>query len=322
MWCIQTQKKILLDQNTHAQNMNTATGQRTIEAQQQQFLTNNFNMLDTVQSPVGAASSSSIQSTNVQQMQDLSMHQQNTWSCHLHSSSSAECSMRLIGDVYYHLVPVKTVSRDAQQYNMQNIPNEYWEIFYSDLFISPVGYTSHINDYNFFYRILSIFQLLDVYRLKYIAQNTPSDFIKRHIVCTATGSRVNLCNKHLLKSVGTSSALNNGSNGAVSAGSNASATASSTSNNPTSVVGATKVYSFYTRCTWVRSLLKALFPRIEVTKDGVSTTIPMWAINLYHKPRANQCIEIGPYENNILINGGVSNSSSSTGGISNNNRLL
>lgn len=264
-------------------------------SEQQQLLANNFNLFEST-SPVGGG--------GVGQLPDLSMAQQNTWCCHLHSSSSVDCSIRLIGEVYYHVVPVKTVSRDAQQYNMQNNPNEYWEVLNSELFVSPVAYISHINDFTFFNRILIIFQRLDAHRLKYIAQNTPSDFIKRHIVCTATGSRVTLCNKHLIKSAGSSNS------NASSAASKLAATTSS----PT--FGVTKVYSLYTRCNWIRSLLKALFPQIESTKNGVSTTIPVWAINLYHRPRNNQCFEVGPYDigssTNLVNEIGNNRSSSSS----------
>lgn len=190
---------------------------------------------------------------------------QNSWTCHLHaSSSSAECSMRLIGETYYHIVPVKTISRDAQRYNTQNISNEFWETFDSVVYVTPIAYASHINDYDFFRRIMIIFHMLDVSRLKYTSQNTVNDFIKRHMVCTATGSRISLCNKHLLKSAGP-----------------ATMTAASMA------AAALKPYSLYTKPTWIRSLLKALFPRIEIVKDGVSPSIPVWAINMYFMPRTN-----------------------------------
>lgn len=268
--------------------MNDDKGRVVVDSlsEQQQLLTNNFDMF---------GSTAPMQPSTAGQMLDLTMAPQNTWCCHLHSSSSLDCSMRLIGDVYYHVVPVKTVSRDAQQYNMQNVPNEYWESLNTELFVSPVAYISHINDFNFFNRILIIFQLLDVHRLKYITRNTPAEFIKHHIVCTATGSRVTLCNKHLIKSAGVPT-------------SNSSSAASKIKSKLSS--GVPKAYSLYTRSTWIRSLLKALFPQIESTKHGVSPTIPVWAINLYHKPRNTQSFEVGSYNmassTNFIANDGFS----------------
>lgn len=249
---------------------------------QQQLLANNFNLYEPPTT------------SNVEHLPDLTMTQQNSWCCHLHSSSSAECSMRLIGAVYYHVVPVKTVSRDAQRYNMQNTPNEYWESLDFDLFVSPVAYFSHINDFSFFNRICAIFQLLDDSRMKFIAQNTPGDFIKRHIICTANGSRINLCNKHLIKIVGSAS-TNTASNGAASDAALPS-------------FGLTKVYGFYTRPNWIRGLLKALFPQLESAKNGLSPTIPVWAINLYQKQRNIQGFDVGPYEiSSLFVVGGGGN---------------
>lgn len=187
------------------------------------------------------------------------VQQQNMWTCHVHaSSSSAECSMQLIDSTYFHIVPVKTISPSAQHFNCRTRPSEFWETFGSVVFVAPVVFTSHINNFAFFSRIMTIFGMLDSARLKYSTQNTASDFMRRHIVCNATGSRMTLSNKHLMK--------------------NATASGSAS---------ATKEYSCYTRLTWVRSLLKTLFPRIEIVKDGVSPNIPMWAIDLYHKSRSS-----------------------------------
>lgn len=217
------------------------------QQQQQQLLNQNFNMDPTAMPMTSDVSSS----TSLDQLT-------NTWTCHLHiSSSSAECTMRLIGDTYYHIVPVKTISRDAQQYNTKNIPNEYWEWFDTNLYVSPIAYTSHINSFLFFQRIMSIFQQLDMVRLKYSSQNSAADFVKRHLVCTPNGLRITLSNKNLLKS-----------------GSSAASMLAAANGNG-------KPYSFYTRHTWIKSLLKALFPRIEIVKNGVAPSIPVWAINMY-----------------------------------------
>lgn len=154
--------------------------------------------------------------------------------------------MKVINGYYFHVVTVKNISVSAQSFNSQNIPDEFWENFDKVPYFSPVAYASCINNPEVFTKILRLFKNLDDNHLKYSSQNSPSDFVKRHILCDGVSSVI-LCNKYLLKKM-----------------------------NPNKS-GDPQV--FYTRKAWLRATLKILYP----TTKGIPTDTPSWALMLIHE---------------------------------------
>lgn len=146
---------------------------------------------------------------------------------------------------YYHVIPIKNISVAAQIFNTRKVMDEFWEDLGHVTYFSPIAYASCINDHNIFNAVIGIFKQLDDNNIKYSSLNTPSDFVKKHIITDGITS-VCLCNKHLIKSV--------------------------SKKNP---------QYFYTRNVWIKSILKLVFPKIDATKDGIPTNTPQWAINLF-----------------------------------------
>lgn len=157
---------------------------------------------------------------------------------------------------YYHVIPVNDISAYSQtHYNARNMTDGFWETFDNIMYISPIAYATCIYRYEIFVSVLAIFKRLDDDALKYKSHNTPSDFVKRHII-TDGSSNVTLCNKHLIKST---RSKNNAQQ------------------------------KFYTRNTWIRMTLMSLFPKTN-NKHGMPTDTPQWVINLLKElqPRASR----------------------------------
>lgn len=152
---------------------------------------------------------------------------------------------------YFHVIPIKNISVSAQSYNARQVTDEFWEDFHNIPYFSPIAYASCISDYKIFSAVMTIFQKLDHNNMKYSSMNTAADFAKRHII-TDGSSEVSLCNKHLIKA---------------------------------SKRGLKPQY-FYTRNSWIKAMLKLVFPKIDDTKDGIPTNTPHWAISLYRSARA------------------------------------
>lgn len=133
-------------------------------------------------------------------------------------------------------------------YNARPMTDGFWETFGEILFTTPIAYATNIYRLEIFRAVLSIFQRLDMDCVKYKSHNTPSDFVKRHII-TDGRKQVMLCNKHLIKRC-------------------------RTKNN--------SIQKFYTRDSWVRMVLMALFPKTN-NKHGLPTDTPQWVIDLLKK---------------------------------------
>ncbi|ATY70240.1 GrBNV gp93-like protein [Tomelloso virus] len=174
-----------------------------------------------------------------------------SWECHIHSS--ALCTMKTEYDAealqmrYYHVIPIKNISVAAQLFNSRKVLDEFWEDFEYVPYFRAIAYTDCINDQKIFKNVMVIFQQLDDRNMKYSSLNTPSDFIKRHIITDGV-SRICLCNKYLIK------------------------TTAKKGNAP---------QAFYTRNSWIKAILKLLFPKIDSTKEGIPTNTPQWALNLF-----------------------------------------
>lgn len=148
---------------------------------------------------------------------------------------------------YFHVVPIKNISVTAQSFNARKVTDEFWEDLGHVTYFSPIAYSSCINDYNIFNAVIGVFKQLDDNNMKYSSFNTPSDFVKKHII-TDGSTKICLCNKHLIKTI------------------------SKKGTNP---------QTFYTRNIWIKSILKLVFPKIDATKEGIPTNTPQWAINLF-----------------------------------------
>lgn len=121
--------------------------------------------------------------------------------------------------------------------------------------------------------ILELFKTLDDHSLKFTSYNTPSDFIRRHIITDGI-KQVSLCNKHLLKS---GCKKKDGRN-----------------------------QSFYTKTQWIKCILKGLFPKIDSPyKEGIPTNTPDWAIRIY--PRNTSAQRSTKSTNNRTNNQNVAN---------------
>jgi len=156
--------------------------------------------------------------------------------------------MKYYNGSYYHVIPVKNISVLAQTYNSQKIPDEFWEDLGPTPYMTAIYYSDCVANVDMFRIILELFRNLDDSFLKFSTSNTPSDFIKRHIITDGI-KRITLCNKHLLKSCKTKS------------------------NRP---------QTFYTKDQWIKAILKGLFPKIDSSdKSGIPTNTPDWAIKLY-----------------------------------------
>jgi len=155
--------------------------------------------------------------------------------------------MKYYNGNYYHVIPVKNISVLAQTYNSQKIPDEFWEDLGKTPYMTPIYYSDCINDVEMFRIILELFKNLDDNSLKFSTLNTPSDFIKRHVITDGI-KMITLCNKHLLKSCKKKD----------------------------------RVQVFYTKDPWIKCILKGLFPKIDSPeKSGIPTNTPDWAIKLY-----------------------------------------
>lgn len=149
---------------------------------------------------------------------------------------------------YYHVIPVKDISAYSQSnYNSQNVPDEFWESCGSILYVTPIAYTSSINNLDVFNAIMKVFKSLDQTHLKYTNYNTPSDFVKKHLISDGD-KNIMLCNKHLIKRHLTKNQ---------------------------------KPQEQYTRNSWIKSILKELFPNVK-SKKNISTNTPQWVINIYN----------------------------------------
>lgn len=186
-----------------------------------------------------------------------------SWQCHIHSSSS-DCTIISEFDAesqvrrYYHSVPIKTISVGAQQYNVRKKIGEFWEDLGSISYFTPIAYANCISNPKIFSNICFIFKQLDNDNLKYSTSNSASDFIKKHIITDGSVS-ICLCNKHLL-----------------------------TQSNKTKT---SKPQQFYTRASWIKSILKLLFPKIDSTKDGIPTNTPHWAISVFNSIKSDAQIK-------------------------------
>lgn len=156
----------------------------------------------------------------------------------------------------FHVVPVKGTTQFAQRrYNARTETNEFWEQLPPGAWYTPIYYSSTINDLDTFAMIMTLFRDLDRESLSYAQTNKPGDFLKQHIVTDGLG-RVTLCNKHLLRQT----LRKNGSR------------------------------PRYLTRSWIRGLLRALFPKISTRRGGVgaannsiATNTPKWAIDLLNE---------------------------------------
>lgn len=144
---------------------------------------------------------------------------------------------------YYHVVPIKNISIQAQSFNARKVIDEFWEDLGNIPFFTPIAYATCSNNYDIFEAVITLFKTLDDSNLKYTKLNQPLDFIKKHII-TDGSTNIILCNKHLLTK--------------------------------------TSSQRYYTKDCWLKTLLKALFPNIDsANKEGIPTNTPQWAINMY-----------------------------------------
>lgn len=188
--------------------------------------------------------------------------------------------MRYENDRYYHIVSVKNISVLAQTYNVKNNPDEFWEDFNNVPYFVPVAYSNCVNEKSNFVKIYNIFKSLDDNRHKYSYMNTPGDFVKKHII-TDGRDNIKLCNKHLLR---TSPGSSNNSQ----VGSHTS-TVSRTGVRSGGIGRNQKPQICYTKDSWLRLVIKSLFPKIESCyKAGVTTNTPQWAIQLYAQTNKQQ----------------------------------
>lgn len=154
--------------------------------------------------------------------------------------------MKAYNGNYFHVIPVKNISIRAQTYNANKIPDEFWEDLGTVSYVSPILRADCVNNFQVFRLVLELFKHLDDNALKYSSLNTPSDFIRRHIITDGTNN-ITLCNKHLLKSCKKSG----------------------------------KPQVFYTKDQWIKCILKGLFPKMDAPyKEGIPTNTPYWAIDV------------------------------------------
>lgn len=164
------------------------------------------------------------------------------WACHLHKSSN--CEIGLENDRMFHIVPVKETTIYAQKtFNERTENDEFWEALPRGEWYTPYAYSNQRNEFSSFKCVMRIFEDLDSRNLIYTTYSSPSDFIKSHII-TDGRDRVYLCNKHLLQCVKRKSQQ-------------------------------TK----YTSNTWIKNVLKSMFPRAFRQKN-IPTNIPVWALEL------------------------------------------
>ena len=97
--------------------------------------------------------------------------------------------------------------------------------------------------YDKFKLLIRIFKDLDENNLVFSHNNSPSDFVKSHII-TDGRRKIVLCNKHLLK-----------------------------------CVKRKQRQARYTSRLWIKRVIKSLFPRADKHKT-VPTNIPTWAIDI------------------------------------------
>lgn len=179
-------------------------------------------------------------------IQSINLEFCDSWTCHIHHSSSDRCSIKVYNGKYYHVIPVNNISTFSQShFNASNVANEHWEDFNTTMYVTPIAYSTCINKFEVFTNVCRIFAALDGKFLKYSTQNTPNDFIKKHII-TDGSSAVFLCNTHLIK-------LCQNKNH--------------------------KPQIFYTKIPWIRAIVKALYPKTN-NPQSVSTSTPAWAIKL------------------------------------------
>lgn len=169
-----------------------------------------------------------------------------SWTCHLHSSSSERCSVCRFEGQYYHVIPINDISAYCQRYyNSRNTTDGFWELFGNIMYTSPIAYATCVYRYDIFKLLIRIFQELDDKGLKYKSHNTPSDFVKRHIITDGIGNLI-LCNKHLIKNCRSKNNVKQ---------------------------------KFYTRNSWIRMTLTSLFPKTN-NKHGLPTDTPQWVIDI------------------------------------------
>lgn len=177
----------------------------------------------------------------------MNIESADTWACHIHHSS--DCKMKRYHNKYYHVKPIKDISTYAQtKFNSQNIPDQFWENFDVVLYVSPILYASNIYNEDIFKQVLLVFYELDRLYLKYASLNTPADFVRKHLL-TDGHSNIILCHKHLIRQ-------------------------NKRKDN--------KKQTFYTRDTWIRLIIRELFPKINGSKT-IPTNTPQWAMNYMNK---------------------------------------
>nr|WOJ45420.1 GrBNV_gp93-like protein [Apis mellifera nudivirus] len=177
-------------------------------------------------------------------------------------------------NMYFHIVPVKGTTQFAQhRYNARTETNEFWELLPTGTWYTPIYYCSTINEFETFAMIMALFRDLDRESLSYSLNNKPSDFLKQHIITDGLG-RLTLCNKHLLRQT----VRKNGSK------------------------------ARYVTSTWIRGLLRALFPKLTTRSSGTSasnitTNTPKWAIDLLHEQHRNYWRDNGNSITESLLTG-------------------
>lgn len=168
------------------------------------------------------------------------------WTCHLHTSG--ECTISLLATMYYHVIPTKKISATAARYNSFAHSDEFWELLGPIMYVAPVAYSSARNNISCWTKIKRVMTQLDAQNIRLSQYDTANDFMKKHLVVNSTGEFLKMCNAYLIRKSGTK-----------------------------------KKQEYYSRPTFKRALLKALFPKIDMPKNGIPTNTPGWALESYDK---------------------------------------
>jgi hypothetical protein len=146
----------------------------------------------------------------------------------------------------YHIIPVSDISAYAQiNWNVRQSSDSFWESFGHVMYVQPIARAKCIYRSDIFALVVRIFESLDNNNLKYTKLNTPSDFVRKHII-TDGSYNIMLCNKHLMRQ-------------------------------SRSKLG--RQQRFYTKPSWLKNILMALFPR-TTNKQGLPTDTPQWVLNI------------------------------------------
>lgn len=121
------------------------------------------------------------------------------WPCHIHNSSNCEMAlMRSANETHqYHIISISKTSLAAQQYNVKNESDKFWEKLPPGRWFCSLWYSSEIRDFNVFKSLYKLLFDLDTNRLRY-ETDKPLDFLKKHVIVNGEG-HVALCNQHLIK---------------------------------------------------------------------------------------------------------------------------